>query len=260
MRETYYDILGVKTDASLEEIKEAYKDLVRKYHPDKFVGRAKELAEEKLKKINEAYEVLSDPEKRKAYDSSLYTGNTHSEGDFDLSLTQLSRLADENNWNQIAVICDQLKRKYPLESQVYLWAALAQYKMGNISNFLTEIAALESLKLELDNPSVEMIASFCFEAKLFDKAAVYFARLIGRVGKLPVYLAPYAISLEMTGHKEKAKEVWDELERIDPSNPILKERREHWLIGSTYVNKQEALKTTAAVAACGLCGWFGGCC
>jgi len=63
----YYDRLGLKKDASQAEIKKAFRKLARKYHPD----IAKDLpdAEEKFKEINEAYEVLSDTEKRKKYDT-----------------------------------------------------------------------------------------------------------------------------------------------------------------------------------------------
>jgi len=64
----YYEILGVKRDASQKEIKGAYRKLARKWHPDLHTGKKQEEAEEKFKKINEAYEVLSDPEKREKYD------------------------------------------------------------------------------------------------------------------------------------------------------------------------------------------------
>ena len=62
----YYEILGVKRDADASTIKSAYRKLARKYHPD--VNKTKE-AEEKFKDINEAYEVLSDANKRQRYDS-----------------------------------------------------------------------------------------------------------------------------------------------------------------------------------------------
>ncbi len=62
----YYAILGVRPDASEEEIKRAYRKLARQYHPD--VNPGDKVAEEKFKEINEAYEVLSDPEKRRKYD------------------------------------------------------------------------------------------------------------------------------------------------------------------------------------------------
>ena len=62
----YYDILGVARNASDAEIKKAFRKLARQYHPD--VARDKSTAEEKFKEINEANEVLSDPEKRRKYD------------------------------------------------------------------------------------------------------------------------------------------------------------------------------------------------
>jgi molecular chaperone DnaJ len=62
----YYKILGVNRDASEKEIKQAYRKLARKYHPD--VNPGDKSAEAKFKEINEAHEVLSDKEKRKKYD------------------------------------------------------------------------------------------------------------------------------------------------------------------------------------------------
>ena len=62
----YYKLLGVERGTKTEEISKAYKKLARKYHPDLNPGDKQ--AEEKFKEINEAYEVLKDPEKRKLYD------------------------------------------------------------------------------------------------------------------------------------------------------------------------------------------------
>jgi len=62
----YYQILGVPSDATPEAIKKAFRKLARKYHPD--VAKDKKTAEEKFKEINEANEVLSNPESRKKYD------------------------------------------------------------------------------------------------------------------------------------------------------------------------------------------------
>ena len=65
-KKDYYEILGIKRDASDKEIKKAYRRLARKHHPD--VNPGDKSAEAKFKEMNSAYEVLSDPEKRKKYD------------------------------------------------------------------------------------------------------------------------------------------------------------------------------------------------
>lgn len=71
MEQNYYEILEVNKNASPEIIEKAYKTLVKKYHPDLQQDENKNKYEEKIKKINEAYDILSDSEKRKNYDFNL---------------------------------------------------------------------------------------------------------------------------------------------------------------------------------------------
>src|ERR1700741_4107377 len=86
----YYKILGINKTASQDEIKKAYRKLAVKYHPDKNPGDT--AAENKFKEINEAKDVLSDPEKRRKYDElgenwQSYQQNGN-QGDFDWSQWQ----------------------------------------------------------------------------------------------------------------------------------------------------------------------------
>ena len=71
-KKSYYEILGVDTNATDDEIKKAYRKLALKYHPDRLVNKSedeKKEAEAKFKEISEAYDVLSNPEKRRKYDN-----------------------------------------------------------------------------------------------------------------------------------------------------------------------------------------------
>ncbi len=70
----YYEILGAKKSASLDEIKKTYRELALRYHPDRVPPEQKKEAEEKFKEISEAYAVLSDAQKRSLYDQYGHSG------------------------------------------------------------------------------------------------------------------------------------------------------------------------------------------
>lgn len=106
MSKNYYDILGVKKDTSIEDIKKAYKKLAVKHHPDKNQGDKQ--SEEKFKEINEAYQILSDPNKKSNYDlggNGGFGGNGRSYGNADDINAQFERFrqqaqADFNNFGR----------------------------------------------------------------------------------------------------------------------------------------------------------------
>ncbi len=80
-KKDYYEILGVNRDADQKEIKRAYRKLAKKYHPDMNKDGAD--TSEKFKEISEAYEILSDPEKRKRYDQYGHSGINEDDFNFD---------------------------------------------------------------------------------------------------------------------------------------------------------------------------------
>jgi curved DNA-binding protein CbpA len=105
----HYSILGVSQDATLVDIKKAYRFLVKKYHPDRNSG--KEIESEMIKKINNAFEVLSDKKKRMEYDhlcSKIQTLNLNQYKETDTKL---------RNYNEdIENIIPATRRKIPTET------------------------------------------------------------------------------------------------------------------------------------------------
>lgn len=126
----YYDELEVNKNASKEVIEKVYKILAKKYHPDMNQGDAKQEAEEKFKKISEAYEVLSNEEKRKKYDLELETSSPN------ISLDDYNNVINERNTliNELNSVKNELynyknRASYNYNTQNY------NYRNQNINNY-----------------------------------------------------------------------------------------------------------------------------
>ncbi|GAB1431060.1 DnaJ C-terminal domain-containing protein [Ignavibacteria bacterium] len=100
----YYATLGVSKNATADEIKKAYRKLAQQYHPDKNSGDKK--AEDKFKEINEAYEVLSNPEKRKKFDKLGSNWN---------SFRQNGGSTQDFNWQQWRTSADAGRKRNPFD-------------------------------------------------------------------------------------------------------------------------------------------------
>lgn len=128
----YYDELEINKNASQEVIEKVYKVLAKKYHPDMNQDENKEIAEEKFKRISEAYETLSDEEKRKKYDLELEQSNpTISYKDYQTVLNERNFLNNELN----KIKNELYKYKNPYSNQTYYNRdTRSQYQQMN-SNF-----------------------------------------------------------------------------------------------------------------------------
>jgi molecular chaperone DnaJ len=110
VRGDYYEILGVPRDVSDEDLKKAYRKLVLQYHPDRNPGD--KTAEEKIREINAAYEVVGDPEKRQAYDRLRFGDEVRDETpDPGVILEQMEhKLFDEGRKELFALLIKDTKR------------------------------------------------------------------------------------------------------------------------------------------------------
>lgn len=109
-RMNYYEILGVSREASDEEIKKAYRKLVFEHHPDR--NPHKKDADERIREINVAYEIVGDPEKRKTYDRLFWGAEPRAETvDPGVILDEMERkLFDEGRKELFAILMKDVQR------------------------------------------------------------------------------------------------------------------------------------------------------
>lgn len=133
----YYEILGLKRSSSQDEIKKAFRKLASKYHPDKYPENSK-FAEDMMKQINIAYQVLSDLDKKIAYDEWLNSQNKFDSESQSSSNKKKDHEPQKNNSSNNDVLSKivNLFRRYPFLfwiALIYLIAYILNYDKDNIN-------------------------------------------------------------------------------------------------------------------------------
>lgn len=107
-----YKVLGVSRDATDEEIKKAYRELARKYHPDNYVNNPlADLVQEKMKEINEAYdEIQRSRASSRSSSSGYYDTSYTSDGTYDAALKEIRILINSGQYNEASIKLDALPK------------------------------------------------------------------------------------------------------------------------------------------------------
>lgn len=123
-----YEVLGVSRNASIDEIKKAYKELSRKYHPDSYVGNPlSSLAEEKFKQVQEAYDAIM-KEKNGDYNyADNYNNNGYSNGESG-EMAEVYNLLGRRAYSQALSLLDSMSNR---NAKWYYYSAIAQVGLGN---------------------------------------------------------------------------------------------------------------------------------
>lgn len=217
----YYSILGVIQSAEDAVIRAAYRALAQKYHPDKNVNSAEEYSK-KFVEIQEAYEVLSDKEKRKAYDASRPEFNFGKEGFFDESA--------------------EFSSNSPDDSVNYDWIVASKYypELIEISNKLSQISSKLSYSFK----------AYILREKLFKRCReiadnyerAFLEQFFGKNDKI-ISFARHLISLKCTLAIKELNETIRVLgEDSDPEQIIRKISKDHKLSQAISTHHQELIQ------------------
>ncbi len=132
---SFYELLGVNRTATEEEIKRAYFNLARKYHPDRFNQQVKDtsLINEVFNSLTDAYRILIDPQKRKEYDSQLDTGSQDSTEDqakkADIKFRQGRTLFNQGMYEEAIIFLEEAIRLRREKADYFLLLAMAESKL-----------------------------------------------------------------------------------------------------------------------------------
>ena len=182
MYKNYYKILEVDSSASPEVIEKAYKALAKKYHPDLQEESQKKSAGEKLKEINEAYEILSNPDSRANFDKTLAASN--------ISSDDFNKIADENRKLQ-----NELNNLKHTNNQTS-FTNNNYFNNSGSSNFTNSDALAREQQIELERQRQEE----------YQRQLEYEAQM--QAAREKAYHDAYIQDLKNRGYKIKYKKTW----------------------------------------------------
>ncbi len=243
----YYEILGISKNATQEQIKEAYRQLVKKYHPDMHINNPLgDLAAEKFREIQEAYEALTNG---KTNNSQQYSNaNTHKDYSYDAMIETLSNLIQEKKWRPAIKLAEEAININPNNPNAYTFKSIAHFSVNEYSHAEIESARaisqgnLDSYTMYVHGQSLVALQKYTSAIQSLSKFLELHDEDADIVGSL-------ALSYEKLGDKDKGKYYWDRLAYLDPNNQMLQARKSVWNTGNgNYISKSDGKN-----AACFIC-------
>jgi Tfp pilus assembly protein PilF len=233
----------------MEQIRAAYRALSHQYHPDKHMGNAlAELAAEKLWKINAAYAWMQKNHANGSSTGGQRQTQSNTGMSYEAELVRAQGLLEERLFDEAhrrlnaAIIIDRSRwQAYALQGYAYSeqesWTA-------------AKTAYSSAVRASCDDADVyAAYASAMMQLDDAGSAATQLDRAMDMGGRLPRYLAFGAVANEKAGNNLKAQNMWEELKRVDPTNPVLQQRNQAWKVGKNYVNKGDAAGGACVVCA-----------
>lgn len=238
----YYQVLGVSRNATKEEIKKAYRTLVKEYHPDKYVNNPlAKLAEEKIKEINEAYEFLiNNHRSNNSYDNEYKMNELEA---------RINACFNKRTWSEALNLADQIISLRPESVAGYIYKAVALGQLNRDSEAIINYEKAERLGWDIEEDQEIYFSKAVSQMDLgrYRDAIITLEKLIRVAGEVPNYVAHLAYCYESVNDYRKAELHWDRLKVIDPNNEFLKQR-------NSYAQQQQKInKRDAAEGLCWIC-------
>lgn len=255
--EKYYEILGIPVNSSNEKIKEAYRELAKKYHPDKHINNPLgDLAAEKFKEIKEAYEALISG-RNNNYNSSNKNENSNTKSTsnygeenerlFNVLIEEANDLLERKLWRQLIEVGTKLVTIDSKRYESYAIKALGHYGVNEYS--MSELYSKKSIDRGNDDYYILFINGVSlFNLSRFSECIESFRKILLLYNEEPDVVGYLAMAYEKVDNSKAGKQYWDRLEYLDPNNELLRSRKNVWNLGSgNYISKQDGKNTACAI-------------